>query len=110
MTDLTEISDYALNRLSIYKSFISVAKSRLEIDDVKVMCEAAWRNQGVAPKRGVSCRDRKFSQKIIQRVAKGESGWAIVIVGSSHASKIEGSMVSLLTDQGIACHVTELRP
>ncbi len=105
----TDMSGYAQDRLSIYRRFISVAKSRLEIDDVKVMCQAAW-NQGVAPQPGGTCRDLKFSQKIMQRVANGESDWAIVVVGSSHASQVEGSMVSRLTGQGIACPVTELRP
>ena len=109
VTDPTGMSDYAQNRLSIYKRFVSEAKSRIEIHDVKVMCQAAW-NQRVSPQPSGSLRDREFSQKIIQRVAQGASDWAIVVVGSSHASKIEGSMVSLLTDQGIACHVTELRP
>ena len=110
ITDPMEISDYAENRLSIYKKSTSTTKLKLEIGDVEIICRAAWKNQRVPPKRDGSCRDRKFSQKITQRVANCKSDWAIVVVGSNHASPIEGSMVSLLTDQGIACHVTELRP
>lgn len=109
VSDPTIISDYALDRLKIYKSFIPEGQAELGDESLLHMSMSAW-NRGVSPQPGGSERDIKFAQLIADRSRREVLGWAIVIVGINHASEVEGHMATLLRDQGIECQTSELRP
>jgi len=107
--DPTILSDYARDRLNIYKSFVLDESKVISNATLLTMSLKAW-EEGSEPQPGGSDRDVKFTQVILDRL-KGESrGWAIAIVGSNHASGVEGSMVSHLKSQGIECQVSQLNP
>lgn len=107
--DQTVITDYARDRLNIYKSFVSMSKAKLEDADLEEMSHAAWaRCQPREP--GRTDKDTKFASIVAAGMVKSHNECAIAIVGSSHASRVEGSMVSLLEEKGIQCNVSVLRP
>jgi hypothetical protein len=107
--DLTMISNYAKDRMNLYRSLLQNVRLKVEIADIKVMCKVAW-DICPEPKPGGTERDRKFASVILQRSQGIHNGWGIVIVGSSHASLITGTMLSRIIDGGISCGVTELTP
>lgn len=109
VSDPTIISDYALDRLKIYKSFIPEGQEELRDESLLHMSISAW-NRGASPQPGGSERDIKFAKLIVYRSRREVSWWAIVIVGINHASDVDGHMTRLLRDQGIECQASELRP
>lgn len=109
VSDPTIISDYALDRLNIYKSFIPEGQAELGDESLLHMSISAW-DRGASPQPGRWERDIKFAQLIVDRSLPEVSRWAIVIVGINHATEVEGHMARLLRDQGIECQASELRP
>lgn len=109
LEDTTILSQYARDRLNIYKSFVHAEQKSLSNASLQTMSATAW-ERGSTPQLGGSERDAKFTRVILGRLQNESRDWAIVIVGSSHASEVEGSMVSLLKGKGIECQVNQLRP
>lgn len=109
VVDPTILSNYARDRLNIYKSFVSDEPTALSSAMLRTMSVTAWECCS-APRSGGSDRDAKFTRVILDRLKEKRRGWAIVIVGSSHASGVEGDMVSRLKSQGIECQVNRLNP
>lgn len=110
VNDPTCISQYAQDRIKIYRSFIPDGLLELGEGSLMHMSIVAW-DQGSLPQPGGSERDVKFAQLILERSRREISEWAIVIVGLNHASEVDGHMVRRLKDEGtIECAVTELRP
>lgn len=107
--DPTILSDYARDRLNIYKSFVAGESRALSNATLLTMSATAW-ERGSAPQPGGSDRDAKFARMILDRLKEERRGWAIVIVGSNHASGVQGGMVSRLKSQGIECQVNQLNP
>lgn len=107
--DSTILSQYAHHRLEIYKSFFPSVEMGLSNGSLKTMSSIAW-ERGSPPRPGGSDRDEKFAQVIIHRLQRESWGWAIAIVGSIHASEVEGSMLSRLKDEGIECQMSQLWP
>ena len=102
-------SQYARDRLDIYKSFVSAEEKSLSNASLLTMSATAWERSSTC-QPGSSDRDAKFAHVILDWLQSESRGWAIVIVGSSHASEVEGSMVSRLKGEGIGCQVSQLRP
>lgn len=109
VSDPTIISNYARNRLNIYRCFIPVDQAELGDESLRHMSISAW-HRVVSPQPGGSERDIKFAQLIADRSRQESSEWAIVIVGIDHVCEVEGYMVTLLRDQGIKYQVSELKP
>lgn len=107
--DPTILSQYARDRLNIYKSFVPGEQKVLSNASLLTMSATAL-ERGSMPLPGGSDRDAKFARVILDRVQSEGRDWAIVIVGSNHASEVEGSMVSRLKGEGIRCHVSQLSP
>jgi len=107
--DPTILSQYARDRLNIYKSFVPREQKVLSNATLLAMSGTAW-ERGSTPRPGGSDRDAKFARVIIDRLQSESRGWAIVIVGSNHASEVEGSMVSRLKGEEIECQMSQLRP
>jgi hypothetical protein len=107
--DPTIISDYAKDRMNIYRSLLPGATKKIELRDIESMCMVAW-DRGNQPKTGGTERDANFANAILSRAAEFTNGWGIVIVGSSHTSQLPGTMTSRIIGGGIQCEVTELRP
>lgn len=108
VSDSTIISNYARDKLNVYRCFIPVDQAELGDESLRHMSISAWKRV-VSPQPG-GPRDIKFAQLIADRSRWKNSGWAIVIVGIDHACEVEGRMVTLLKDQGINCQVNELKP
>ena len=107
--DPTILSQYARDRLNIYRSFVHGEHKALSNATLLTMSATAW-ELGSTPRPGGSDRDAKFAGVIRDRLKWESRGWAIVIVGSNHASGVEGGMVSRLKSQGIECQVNQLNP
>jgi len=107
--DPTIVSEYARDRMAIYKSFAPSGQKTLSNASLRDMSDTAW-TRGSMPRSGGSERDARFARVILDRLRSECRGWAIVIVGSGHASETEGSMANRLRREGIKCQVNQLRP
>jgi hypothetical protein len=105
--DPTIISNYAHDRLNIYKSFVPREATALTDDTLLTMSARAWK-RAVPPR--ASDRDEKLACVILDRLREQTAAWAIAVVGFSHAAEIEDSMVLRLRSRGIECHVNQLSP
>ena len=109
VSDKSILSRFAHDRLNIYKSFVPSGSKALSKLTLLSMSIAAW-EIGAKPQPGGFERDVKFSHMILDRLKGEADGWAVAIVGSNHASDVEGSMVILLQNQSIKCQVNKLCP
>lgn len=109
VNDPTIISNYAKERMNIYRSFIPDCNKKLKIVDVEKMSKVSWAQANQTQSGGTN-RDAMFAETILKQMNEAQSGWAIVIVGARHASRSPGTMLTRLIDAGISCEVTVLRP
>jgi hypothetical protein len=108
--DPTILSQYASDRLNIYKTYVkncNLGEPKALLNaTLEIMSTAAWKS--FSEPLSSSERDYKFASIIVNRLQNQRSIWAIIIVGVNHASNVEGSMVNLLNNEGIDCHVSRL--
>lgn len=102
------IRNYAKGRLEIYHDFLKGIDICNGHETVLRKLRDEARNSA---KHGKFDKERssKFAKLIMERIKKGiSSNWAVVIVGSNHASKEQGTMRSILENYGFECIVTDL--
>ncbi len=105
--DPTRLSKYACDRLKIYRNFIKSERLALSPEDFSTMSNAAWKHR--EPPQPDD-RDFKFAEVLLDRFIRDQTDWGIAIVGSDHASGVDGSMVNRLEGEGVVCQVKQLWP
>ena len=98
------VQTYAQQRLNVYRSFLETDNLPLNTETALAMFseEARKRAQNLTES---TPRDATFASLINEKAIQSQGRWAIVIVGTSHASANPGSMRKLLEDQGYSCKV-----
>lgn len=102
------IRNYAQSRLRIYHDFLKGIDICNGHETVLKKLRNEARNSA---KHGNFDKGRssKFAKLIMKRIKKGISNkWAVVIVGSNHASEEQGTMRSILENYEYECIVTDL--
>ncbi|MBI5777339.1 MAG: hypothetical protein HY444_08110 [Nitrospirae bacterium] len=104
-----DVSSYAKGRLNVYRSFLDDEPPLTNTAEaLEKLSQEAWSR--AEQSRGSSTeRDDKFASLLLDRISKGGSDWAIVIVGAAHARYLEKSICMQLDKQGHSCQVTILR-
>ncbi len=107
--DSTIVSQYARDRMKIYKNYIRETSQDFGHNTLMHMSKEAWARSSPTEAEG-SERDRKFSKAIMSRLNQSNSNWSIVVVGAKHARSSNGLMAKHLEVAGLPCYVTLLSP
>lgn len=103
------ITDYAYNRMAIYRSYLPKDASILNTEVLEAMSKKSWEIAADAAYQTID-RDLKFTSHILDALTYRQPMWAIAIVGASHASGAPDSMRTLLEKNDVLCKVTILNP
>ncbi|MCK9418853.1 MAG: hypothetical protein M0R70_05665 [Nitrospirae bacterium] len=101
------ITDYAKDRLAIYRRFLNKGMALDKISEQ--LWNFDWNEQPTTPLGDPDhTRDDVFYKKIKDTCDLKNDSWAIAIVGATHAADREHSMRQLLESSGIKCHTAIL--
>ena len=109
VSNRSTVSEYAKDRMKIYKRYISGGPDDFGHKTFLHMIREAWARASPNKAKG-SDRDIKFFKVILRRLNQSKSNWAIADVSASHARSNHGFMANLLEKEGLSCYTTELRP
>jgi len=94
------VSDYAVNRLSMYKGFLNNKVPGDIIQDLHL--EAARRIQ--TAQLDDTSRDKKWAENLAQQFVSSSNGYGFAIVGRLHATNaIANNFFSALSERGFTC-------
>ena len=103
------IETYAVDRITVYASYIPPSTTRFDSSLLHAMSLEAWNRLGPRQEGGTE-RDPGFAEAIAKHLTSHAPAWSIAIVGANHASRDAGYMVQRLEAAGISCEVSQLRP
>jgi len=102
-----DVALYAEDRLAMYREFLAQEEAPVDNANVLVRLSQSARQTAEAPEAGGG-RDGGFANLIIERAAKRDGDYGVIIVGGFHAGQQPGSMRSLLDEAKLTCEVTDL--